>query len=70
MRGRNMYTTQRKTSPAAKKNFGPQPGPSKGPSTGPSPNQKNQPGKSPVMTTSPNQKQKKGAAPQKKKRKN
>jgi len=73
MRGRNMYTTQRKTSPAAKKNFGPQPSPNKGPSAGPSKGPStspNKPGKSPVMTTSPNQQQKKGAPSKKKKKKN
>jgi hypothetical protein len=69
VRGRNMYSTQRKTSPAAKKNYGPKPSPNQGPSANPSPNQKNKPGKSPIMTTSPNQQQKKGAPSQKKKKK-
>ena len=74
VRGRNIYSTQRKTSPAAKKNFGPKPGPStgpgpsagpsKGPSTGP-----NNPGNSPVKTTAPNQKQNNAAPAKQKKRK-
>lgn len=72
VRGRNMYSTQRKTSPAAKKNYGPKPSPNQGPSAGPSKGPStspNKPGKSPDMTTSPNQKQKKGAPSQKKKKK-
>jgi len=67
-----MYSTQRKTSPAAKKNYGPKPSPNQGPSTGPSKGPStspNKPGNSPVKATSPNQQQKQKTAPQKKKRK-
>ena len=35
VRGRNMYTTQRRTSPNAKKNYGPKPAPYQGPTTSP-----------------------------------
>lgn len=80
VRGRNMYTTQRRSSPAAKKNFGPKPGPSTGPSAGPSAGpsqqQKKKAATSPAKKTSPNktaapsQQQKKGAPTQKKKKKN
>jgi hypothetical protein len=69
VRGRNMYSSRRKTSPAAKKNFGPKPGPNSGPSAGPSKSptaSPNNPGNSPAKTTAPNQKQKQKAAPQKK----
>lgn len=62
VRGRNMYKTARRTSPAARKNFGPKPGPKPGPAA--SPGRKGAPGKS----TSPNQKKKKGAATQKRKK--
>lgn len=74
VKGRNMYSTQRKTSPAAKKNYGPKPTPYKGPSAGPSHQQKRKTTTSPGRSTSPNkvgtpnQKQKQRAVPQKKRK--
>ena len=58
VRGRNMYSTQRRTSPTAKKNYGPKPAPNTGPKTGP----KTGPGKQ--------QQKKKATQNQKRRRKN
>jgi len=62
-RGRNMYSSRRRTSPVAKNNFGPKPGPNTGPNTGPS-NQKKR-----YTATSPNQQQKKKTTNSQQKRK-
>lgn len=63
-RGRNTYSSKRKTSKVAKNNAGPKPKPNTGPSTGPSnSNQKKK------ATTSPSNQQKKGASPQQQQKK-
>lgn len=67
VKGRNMYSSKRKTSPKAKNNFGPSPSPSPGKSPGKSPtaspsNQnKKSTATSPGKTASPSQQQKKPA---------
>ncbi len=58
VRGRNMYTSRRKTSAVAKKNYGPKPAPYKGPSTGPSSQQKKK-----AATSPSNQKKKAATSP-------
>ena len=66
-RGRNMYSSRRKTSPTAKKNYGSKPAPNTGPSKGPvttSPTKNTSPNK----TGAPNQKQKQNPPTQKKKK--
>jgi len=69
-RGRNMYSSRRKTSAVAKNNFGPKPGPNTGPSTSPSNQKKKSAATSPARSTSPNQQQKKKTTSQQKRRKN
>ena len=79
VRGRNMYSSKRKTSPKAKSNFGPSPSPGKGTAASPSnqkkksaatspSSQKKKTTTSPGKSTSPSNQQKKGASPQKKKK--
>lgn len=72
-RGRNMYSSKRKTSTVARNNAGPKPGPNTGPNTGPSnSNQKKKaatsPASSPGKSKSSGNPQKKGASQSKKKR--
>ena len=72
-RGRNMYSSKRKTSTVARNNAGPKPGPNTGPNTGPSnSNQKKKaatsPASSPGKSNSPSNQQKKKTSPSKKKR--
>jgi len=68
-RGRNMYSSRRRTSPGAKNNYGPKPGPNTGPSTSPSNQKKKSAATSPGGSTSPNQQQKKKTTSQQKRRK-
>ena len=57
-RGRNMYSSRRRTSAVAKNNYGPKPGPNTGPSASPSNHKKKSASTSPGRSTSPNQKKK------------
>lgn len=52
-RGRNMYTTQRRTSPTAKKNFGPAPTPYKSPAASPAKQQQKHSTTAPAKRQSP-----------------
>lgn len=65
VRGRNMYSSKRKTSAVARNNAGPKPGPNTGPNTGPSHSNQKKKAASPA---SPNNQKKKGASQSKKRK--